>query len=431
MEPTENGDSSPTQRLLIGIGTLIVVILTLMGAIFLAMQDSPAEPTAGPTQPVAQISPSVVVVVTNTPSATPSATPLPVDTATATLPPPPTDTPTPLLPPTDTPTLTIVVDTPLAPPPPATDTPVAAPPPEEPSATPIPPPPTQPVGTVAACQPPPGWITYQVQVGDTLNMLAARTNTTVNELVQVNCLQSFTIRPGDIIALPFEPPASTATVTPGPTGTRGPTPTRTATPIAPRIGSVTVNVDLPNNLITVFVTGENFRSQEAGFRAELVGFSTIPLQLGQARTSTSFEATAPLDQLGLGEYDLVVINANGRLDVRENVWPTSSSTATPTPAPPIISRVSPSSGQINSQVRLTVQGSNFRPLETGFRVELQLDNGSLNVELFIDETVRPATSTSFDVLVEANTLVSGDYDMLVTNPDGRTDIERLAYRAIP
>jgi LysM repeat protein len=429
MEPSENGASSPTQRLLIGIGTLIVVILTLMGAIFLAMQDSPAEPTAGATQPVAQISPTAVAVVTNTPSATPSATPLPTDTPTATpLPPTDTDTPTPLPPPTDTPT--IIADTP-PPPPPATDTPVAAPPPEEPSATPLPPPPTQPVGTVAACQPPPGWITYQVQVGDTLNELAARTNTTVNELVQVNCLQSFTVRPGDIIALPFEPPVPTATVTPGPTGTRGPTPTRTATPIGPRINSATVNIDLPNNLITVIVTGENFRSQEAGFRAELRGFSTIPLQLGEARTSTSFEATAPLDELGLGEYDLVVINANGRLDVRENVWPTSSSTATPTPAPPIISRVSPSSGQITSQIRLTVQGSSFRPLETGFRVELQLDDGSLNVEVFVDETVRPATSTSFDVLIEANTLISGDYDMLVTNPDGRTDIERLAYRAIP
>ncbi len=423
MEPTENDASSPTQRLLIGLGTLIVVILTLMGAIFLAMQDSPGQtPTAsGPTRPVAQISVTPVVLVTHTPSATPSATPpQPTDTPAVTLP-PPTDTPTLLPPPTETPV--IITETP-----PPTETSLPQPLPEEPSATPLPPP--QPVGTVAACQAPVGWVTYQVQVGDTLNTLAARTNSTVNELVQVNCLQSFTIRPGDIIALPYMPPAPTDTVTPGPTSTRGPTPTRTPTPVGPRIGGVTINVDLGNNLITAFVTGENFRSREQGFRAELLGFSTIPLQLGEARTSTSFEATAPLDQLDIGQYDLVVINPNGRMDVRENVWPPSDTAATATPAPPEISRVSPSSGQVSSQVRLTVQGRNFVPLDAGFRVELQLDNGSLTVEVPVDEAVRPATSTSFDVLIEANTLITGDYDMLVTNPDGRTDIERLAYRAV-
>ena len=427
MEPNENGASTPTQRLLIGAGTLIVVILTLVGAIFLAMQDIPDETPIEPSQqPVAQISPTTGIIVTNTPMPSPSFTPLP------------SDTPTPPV----TPSATVALIEPTEPPPVDTDTPVPVPPTatplpiveEQPTATltlPLPSAtPSQVVEPLTVCEPPVSWVTYQVEVGDTLNNLAVRTNTSVNDLVQVNCLETFTVRPGDILNLPFIPPTPTPTYTPGPTRTTRPTRTRTATPIAPRIGNVTVNTDIANNLVTVFVTGENFRSQEQGFRAELAGLTTIPLQLGQARTSTSFEATAPLDQLDLGEYDLVVINPNGRLDIRENVWPPTNSTATPTPAPPEITRVSPSSGQVSVDVRLTIQGRNFLPLESGFRVELRLEDGSRTVELIVDQGVRPATSTSFDVLVFSGSLVGGDYDLLVTNPDGRTDIERFAYQAI-
>ena len=105
-------------------------------------------------------------------------------------------------------------------------------------------------------------------------------------------------------------------------------------------------------------------------------------------------------------------------------------TPTPTPAPPEITRVSPSSGRISEDVRLTVQGRNFRPLEPGFLVELQSDDGTLTVVLPVDESVRPATSTSFDVIITSGTLTTGTYDLLVTNPDGQTDIERDAYDAL-
>ena len=417
----ENEKSSPLQRILIGVGALAVIVLTVVAAVFLTIQDLPEEAT--PT--------SAVVVISPPPTFTPSPTsppptltqpPSPIDTAvpptvptvaeeptvtdtpTATNTPTPTVTPTP----TDTPTPIVIVIT--APPEPATDVPVVGP-----------------------CQPPPSWIAYTVQTGDTLNSLANRTGLSVFDLQQVNCLETFTILPGDIVYLPFDPPTPTPSPTRAPTVTRLPTLTRTATPIAPRI--LTVVARQTDTEIVVFVQGENFRSREAGFRAQLVGPTTIELTLGEARTSSSFEAFAPIPGdlpaiLPRGAYDLVVINPNGRLDTERGVFPPGDATPTPTPAPPEITRVSPSSGRISDDVRLTVQGRNFRPLEPGFLVEIRSDDGTLTVALPVDESVRPATSTSFDVIITSGTLTAGTYDLLVTNPNGQTDIERDAYDAL-
>ena len=417
----ENGKSSLLQRILIGVGALIVIGLTVVAAVFLTVQDLPEEAT--PTSVVVIISPPAIVTPTPTrPISTPTQALLPPDTAVVPTTPaaeaptvteaPPTATDTPLPPPpTATPTQVVLVVTATAAPATATPVPVA-------------------VGT---CQLPPTWVAYTVQTGDTLNSLADRTNRSVFDLQQVNCLESFTILPGDTIYLPFTPPSPTPSPTRAPTGTRRPTPTRTATPINPRI--INVVARQTDTEIVVVVQGENFRSREQGFRAELVGPTTIELQLGEARTSTSFEAFAPIPSdlpviLPRGAYDLVVINPFGGLDTERGVFPPSDATPTPTPAPPEITRVSPSSGRISEDVRLTIQGRNFRPLEPGFLVEIRSDDGTLTADLPVDQSVRPATSTSFDVIVTAGTLTTGTYDLLVTNPNGQTDIERDAYDAI-
>jgi LysM repeat protein len=266
---------------------LIVIILTVMAAVYMTIQDVPPEVTA---TPIVLVSPPPVTI---TPVPLPlTATPTPVQFPTGTLalispttpamtleptvtpvPPTATDTPTTVIvPPTATATSTpiVVVIT-------ATPTPIKEPPPS---------------AGGGICQPPPTWVSYTVQTGDTLNSLADRTNLSVFDLQQVNCLESFTIFPGDIVYLPFTPPTATPSPTRAPTGTRRPTPTRTATPINPRIVSVVARLT-PTEIVVV-VQGENFRSRERGFRAELVGPTTIPLQLGEARTSTSFEAFAPV-----------------------------------------------------------------------------------------------------------------------------------------
>jgi hypothetical protein len=281
------------------------------------------------------------------------------------------------------------------------------------------------------CQPPPNWITYLVQPGDTLNDLATRTQTTVFELQDVNCLDSFAVQPGQSLYLPFEPPLPTARPAPTATGTRLPTPTRTSTPVAPIIRDVIVRIDQTIPEFRVIVTGENFRSREQGFRAELVGPNTIELQLGEARTSTSFEAFALIDPDTLiGEFDLVVINPDGRLATRTRVFPPSNATATPTPQPPRIDRITPDEGRVNQNVLVTIEGRGFGPFTGGFEVEFIPRDGGDSRFYQPDEDERPATSTRFDILILAGDLTPGFYDVRVTNPDRQSDTEVSGYEAL-
>ncbi len=436
MEPLQNGNKSTStlQRVAIGAGAFIVVALTVVSAVFLAMQELPEDgvsPAPGtPPTDITQINPtseSTITPVRTPPTAT--ATTEAPDPTNTSVPPPtepaPTDTPPPPVEETDEP---LPSDTPLLPdntntpePPVATNTPVQV----TATFTAIP-------AEVTNCgtAPPEGWVPYTVQLGDTFNSLATRTNISVFELQEANCLRDIQI--GNPLYLPFLPPTPTTTSTPTPSGASPPTVTRTGTPIAPKISDVlTQQTDTE---IIVIVKGENFRSREAGFRAELVGPTTITLTLGQARTSTNFEASAPIPDnlpaiLPQGSYDLVVINPNGQLDTRTNVFPPGAATPTATPAPPQISQVSPSSGSVSEDRTLTIIGNHFRPLESGFKVELRHENGDLTVEVSVTEDSRPATNTSFDVLVKANQLKNGGYDLLVTNPNGQTAIEEDAYEA--
>lgn len=306
-EPSNSSSaSSPVQRLLIAVGTLIVVALTVVAAILLAVR-SPENPATG----TPSSSPTVAALV-------PSLTPTPLLPATSA--PSATPTPSPSSSPSQVPT-----NTPPPPPPPATNTPV--PPPPTPfftptpivvivTPTPLPAPLESPsAGTVGPCQAPSSWTPYVTQVGDTMNSLAERTGVSVYDLQQVNCLTNLTIQPGQTVYLPFTPPTPTITPTfapASPTPTPTWTGTPTATPRAPEIFTADPSVDRK----TLFVTGRNFRPDEADFRVELRGIAgTIRLELGELRSSTSFEAKLPpVADLPGGDYDLRVINADGQFD---------------------------------------------------------------------------------------------------------------------
>ena len=421
-EPSKNGDSSfSIQRVAIAIGTLIIVALTIVAALFLAMQDIPVEeptavvqisptPLAATATPIASPSPTKTSTPTHTPSITP--TPLPPVEPTFTAAPPTaahTNTPLPSLPTvTSTPVVVVVITPTSLPVPPVTDTPVAA---------------------AGVCQPPPSWVTYVVQTGDTLNSLASRTNTSVYELQQFNCLDSFTIQPGQTIHLPLTPPTPTVTYTPSPTRRPGPTPTRSPTPISPQIDSVVPNrVDAPaaEEVVIITVLGKNFKSREQGFRIELRGPQSILLQLGEARSDTSFDALVP-SGLPQGTYALVVTNPNDRAGIRQSAFTIGPAAATETPSPaPDIVRFTPTSGSITDEIELTVQGVNFRPNASGFKIELQDTGSSFKVELDLG-TIR--TDTNFEAIIRANTLQASTYNLVVTNPDGRSDIASDTYRA--
>lgn len=319
-EPSFNGNnnSSPLQRILIAAGTLIVIALTVIIAVLLAVQPSPPGITATP--PVTATSAAILPSLTFTPLP-PMLTPTSGTVASPTSL-PATETPTTTLPPTSTPIPVPPTDTPTPPPPAATSTPVIV----VVTLTPLPFTPTTaaaaPGNTPGVCQPPPTWIAYTVQAGDTLNTLAVRTGASVFDLQQVNCLQNFTLQPGQVVYLPFNPPTPTATgtatpVTPSPTPSS--TPTQTPTPRPPEIFEIAIS--LGRDKITI--RGRNFEPDPGqGFRVELTGLmgTLPPLELGDLRSSTGFEVLIP-SSVPAGDYDLRVINPDNQFVQRRITIP--------------------------------------------------------------------------------------------------------------
>lgn len=104
----------------------------------------------------------------------------------------PTATPTPMLTPTPTPTGT----------PAPTFTPTASPQPQQTAL---------PAGAPGECvpTPPPDWVSYRVRGGDTLSRLAGATGTSLEQVMQVNCIvDARFIVAGQAIFLPSIPPAA-------------------------------------------------------------------------------------------------------------------------------------------------------------------------------------------------------------------------------
>jgi LysM repeat protein len=316
---SNEGSASPLKRVVIGIGTLLVITLMVFAAIFLAMADlsneQPATPVAAGTPPI-QVTPTTLPQEEASPTSAP-----PTNTQTPTT--APTDTPIPTLTFTATPEAAAPTNTPPAPT--ATFTP--EPEPEVPTATattaPAPPPPSAPPGG-GVCAPPAEWVQYQVQVGDTLNSLSNRTGTTPFNLYEVNCLDSYTVVPGQYIFLPFTPPTPTASNTPTPV-TPTPTPTRTGTPSptprAPEIFSSEPNVGNVAVDVILAVQGRYFLPDQNGFRAELRASGLrFELLLGDIRTQSSFEAIIPANTIGPGTYDLWIINPDDQFDIRRSAY---------------------------------------------------------------------------------------------------------------
>ena len=66
--------------------------------------------------------------------------------------------------------------------------------------------PDEPTRTPASCQKPKGWATYTVQAGNTLFAIALATNSTVDELRYVNCIENIdNIIVGDVLFVPRKP----------------------------------------------------------------------------------------------------------------------------------------------------------------------------------------------------------------------------------
>ncbi len=161
------------KRRLFGCPLLLIIALTLL----VACRDAPPPdaPTPEPATPTPGLDEATEVAqATDTPA--PTATTAPSTTA------PPEATAT-----------TATLPTATLPAPTATIAPAAS------TDTPPPPP------TATPCGPPPGWVEYIIQQGDTLGRLAQATGTTVAEIQLANCLTNTTIFTGSRLFLPVLP----------------------------------------------------------------------------------------------------------------------------------------------------------------------------------------------------------------------------------
>lgn len=79
-----------------------------------------------------------------------------------------------------------------------------------PSRTPLPPVEPTLVETAASCPPPAGWVVTLIQLGDSLDSLAAASQLSPDELAQANCLISTNLLPGTYLYVPGPPSASQA-----------------------------------------------------------------------------------------------------------------------------------------------------------------------------------------------------------------------------
>ncbi|MCB9420652.1 MAG: LysM peptidoglycan-binding domain-containing protein [Ardenticatenaceae bacterium] len=80
------------------------------------------------------------------------------------------------------------------------------------------------------CGPPGWWVRYTVQPGDTLSSLARSRGTTISQIMNANCMVSFQLYWGRQIYLPPGGATAVPTNTPLPPATKEPRPTKTAVP---------------------------------------------------------------------------------------------------------------------------------------------------------------------------------------------------------
>lgn len=110
--------------------------------------------------------------------------------------------------------------------------------------------------------------------------------------------------------------------------------------------------------------------------------------------------------------------------------PTSTRRSTPTPIAPIIDEVDARDVAVDSpdlrEIIVIVVGRNFRPREANFRAELTGPTLiRLDVDLSSSDTSIRATKLVSESLVIG--LQPGTYDLIITNPDGRSDIANGVY----
>ncbi len=136
--------------------------------------------------------------------------------------------------------------------------------------------------TMAICPPPPGWMQIVINTGDTLRSLAHTYGTSVEMLIQVNCLVAESLVPGSYLFVPARTPTAS--------------PTRTVYVCGPPVGWVTYVIRPGDTLYRLALA---FRTTVTQLQiANCMGSSTLlivgnTLYVPNVPTSTSSPIASP------------------------------------------------------------------------------------------------------------------------------------------
>ncbi len=161
-----------------------------------------------------------------------------------------------------------------------------------------------------ACRLPDGWVEYTVQYGDDLADLADEAGLTPEQLREANCLMSTELVTGTVLFVPQ--PALTKTLTPSPSPT--------ASRCGPPLGWVTYRIQSSDTLFRI---------------SRIYGVSVPQLQFANCMGSSTFLRVGDLIYVPnvatrTPEFTPTGTNAPSQTSTLETIYPSSTSTSTPT-----------------------------------------------------------------------------------------------------
>lgn len=177
----------------------------------------------------------------------------------------------------------------------------------------------------------------------------------------------------------------------------------------PVVNEISPNKGLDSQIVQVTIDGEKFHPKTVKVKLSKDGEPDIEaidlVYVSNQKLTCSFD----LKDKALGQWDLIVSNT-GVYTKREKVS-ISYNAFTIEPTAPIITSVEPKQAFNNSIVSLLIKGSNF---QNGAQVSLISGNTVLNP---ISTTV--VSAEEIQTKISLNGTIPGDYDVQITNPDGR------------
>ena len=189
----------------------------------------------------------------------------------------------------------------------------------------------------------------------------------------------------------------------------------------PTVTGINPNSGIAGNLVTATIAGTNFVVGTTPTVSLTKGSVTIPVTVGSVVSSNQITCTftlpAPADNPA-GQWDVNVTNADGQTAI----MPTAFTVANY--PPPTVTGISPNSGVAGENpVTVILTGTQF---VTGTTVKLVKSDASALVAT--NSTVNSPTQITCTLpLPELSFTSAGDWDVVVSYPDGQTAIKTTAF----